>query len=109
MVKQRENDIVRRVALIDDYGGEVVPVNRFLSHLIDSGYSLNTVCAYGYDLPDASVTVPSVVLMCSSLKLVGNASKMAPLKLLRFRAPPTLPNGHGWRRDGWRSGTQRPM
>lgn len=75
VVKQRENDIVRRVALIDDHGGEVVPVNRFLSHLIDLGYSPNTVCAYGYDLPDASVTVPSVVLMCSSLKLVGNARK----------------------------------
>ncbi len=50
VVKQRENGIVRRVVLIDDHGGEVVPVNRFLSHLVDSGYSPNTVCAYGYDL-----------------------------------------------------------
>jgi hypothetical protein len=28
----------------------VALVNRFLSHLVDIGYSLNTVCAYGYDL-----------------------------------------------------------
>ena len=48
--KQRENGIVRRVMLVDDRGDEVVPVNRFLSHLVDSGYSPNTVCAYGYDL-----------------------------------------------------------
>jgi integrase/recombinase XerD len=50
VVKQREGGIVRRVVLVDDAGGEVVPVNRFLSHLVDSGYSPNTVCAYGYDL-----------------------------------------------------------
>jgi len=50
VVKQRENGIVRRVVLIDDHGGEVVQVNRFLSHLVDSGYSPNTVCAYCYDL-----------------------------------------------------------
>jgi len=28
----------------------VAPVNRFLSHLTDSAYSPNTVCAYAYDL-----------------------------------------------------------
>lgn len=38
------------MALLDDHGDEVVPVNRSLSHLTDSGYSPNTVCAYGYDL-----------------------------------------------------------
>jgi len=50
VVKQREGGIVRRVALIDDVGDEVVPVSRFLSHLADSAYSPNTVCAYAYDL-----------------------------------------------------------
>ena len=50
VVKGREDGIVRQVLLIDDRGGEVVPVNRFLSHLVDMGYSPNTVCAYGYDL-----------------------------------------------------------
>lgn len=45
MVKERKDGIVRRVMLVDDHGGEVVPVNRFLSHLVDAGYSPNTVCA----------------------------------------------------------------
>jgi hypothetical protein len=45
VVKQRENGIVRRVVLLDDRGDEVAPVNRFLSHLTDSDYSPNTVCA----------------------------------------------------------------
>jgi integrase/recombinase XerD len=50
VVKEREGGIVRRVVLVDESGGEVVPVNQFLSHLVDAGYSPNTVCAYGYDL-----------------------------------------------------------
>jgi hypothetical protein len=50
VVKEREGGIVRRVVLVDESGDEVLPVNRFLSHLVDSGYSPNTVCAYGYDL-----------------------------------------------------------
>lgn len=50
VVKQREDGIVRRVVLFDDRGDEVEVINRFLSHLADSGYSPNTVCAYGYDL-----------------------------------------------------------
>jgi integrase/recombinase XerD len=50
VVKQHEGGIVRRVVLVGDAGDEVVPVNRFLSHLVDAGYSPNTVCAYGYDL-----------------------------------------------------------
>ncbi len=47
VVKQREDSIVRRVLLLDDDGDEVVPVNRFLSHLVDAGYSSNsaTACA----------------------------------------------------------------
>ncbi len=50
VVMDRENGIVRRVTLLDDAGGEVEPVARFLSHLTDSNYSPNTVCAYAYDL-----------------------------------------------------------
>jgi len=50
VVKQREGGIVRRVMLLDDVGAEVVLVTRFLSHLSDSNYSPNTVCAYAYDL-----------------------------------------------------------
>lgn len=50
VIKHRERGIVQRVVLLDDVGGEVVVVNGFLSHLIDSNYSPNTVCAYAYDL-----------------------------------------------------------
>lgn len=50
VVKEREGGIVRRVVLLDDGELEVELVNRFLSHLVDSGYSPNTVCAYAYDL-----------------------------------------------------------
>lgn len=50
VVKDRDGGVVRRVVLFDDFGVEVVPVTRFLSHLTDSNYSPNTVCAYAYDL-----------------------------------------------------------
>jgi site-specific recombinase XerD len=50
VVKERDGGIVRRVVLLDQAGGEVELVTRFLSHLSDSGYSPNTVCAYAYDL-----------------------------------------------------------
>jgi integrase/recombinase XerD len=50
VLKERDGGIVRRVVLVDDAGDEVVLVTRFLSHLSDSGYSPNTLCAYAYDL-----------------------------------------------------------
>jgi integrase/recombinase XerD len=50
VVKQREGGIVRRVVLLDDAGEDVVTVTRFLSHLVDAGYSPNTICACAYDL-----------------------------------------------------------
>lgn len=50
VVKHSTAGIVRRVILIDDVGEDIVPVSRFLSHLADSGYSPNTLCAYAYDL-----------------------------------------------------------
>ncbi len=49
-VKEREGGIVRRVALLDDEGEDIVLATRFLAHLADSGYSLNMLCAYAYDL-----------------------------------------------------------
>lgn len=50
VVKERVGGIVRRVRLLDETGDEIILVTRFLSHLVDSGYSPNTVCAYAYDL-----------------------------------------------------------
>ena len=50
VVREVEGGVVRRVRVLDDSGAEVEPVVRFLSHLTDSGYSPNTVCAYAYDL-----------------------------------------------------------
>jgi hypothetical protein len=54
VIKDCEHGIVRQVTLLDDTGHEVVPVTRFLSHLTDSNYSPNTVCAYAYDLRQPS-------------------------------------------------------
>lgn len=50
VVKDRVGGIIRRVALLDDDGVAVEPVSGFLDHLMNAGYSPNTVCAYGYDL-----------------------------------------------------------
>src|SRR3954447_7938056 len=50
VVKDKDGGIVRRVLLLDDAGAPVVPVVRYLGHLMDAGYSPHTVCAYGYDL-----------------------------------------------------------
>ena len=55
VIKHCEHGIVRQVTLLDDTGREVVPVTRFLSHLTDSNYSPNTVCAYAYDLRHLAV------------------------------------------------------
>lgn len=46
----RSSGIVRRVLVLDESGDDVAVVTRFLSHLADSGYSPNTLCAYAYDL-----------------------------------------------------------
>src|SRR5664280_694993 len=40
----------RSAGAADDGGEPVVPVVRYLGHLIDAGYSPHTACAYGYDL-----------------------------------------------------------
>ena len=50
VVKFSQGGIVRRVAVLDDADGEVALVTRFLTHLSDSGYSPNTLCACAYDL-----------------------------------------------------------
>src|SRR5664279_956551 len=50
VIKDKDGGIVGRVLLLDDGGEPVVPVVRYLGHLIDAGYSPHTACAYGYDL-----------------------------------------------------------
>jgi integrase len=50
VVKVREGGIVRQVRLLDDEGCPVEVVCRFLEHVVDRGFSPNTLCAYGYDL-----------------------------------------------------------
>src|SRR5674476_8826 len=50
VIKDKDGGIVRRVLLLDDGGEPVVPVVRYLGHLIDAGYSPHTACANGYDL-----------------------------------------------------------
>lgn len=73
VVKHSESGIVRRVVLLDDQGDEIVPVSRFLSHLADSGYSPNTLCAYAYDLR-------RLFLLCTEYDLAWT----------EFRAPTTF-------------------
>ncbi len=63
VVREVDGGIVRRVVLLDDADGEVEPVSRFLSHLSDSNYSPNTVCAYGYDLRHLAVFLAERSLM----------------------------------------------
>ena len=50
VVKEREGGIVRRVVCSMTPATKSSSVTRFLSHLSDSGYSPNTLCAYAYDL-----------------------------------------------------------
>jgi len=63
VVREVDGGIVQRVVLLDDADGEVEPVSRFLSHLNDSNYSPNTVCAYGYDLRHLAVFLDERSLM----------------------------------------------
>jgi integrase len=46
----RQGGVITSVAVVDDGGAEVLPVGRFLRHVLDSGCSPNTAAAYGYDL-----------------------------------------------------------
>ncbi len=55
VVREVDDGIVRSVVLLDDAGGAIEPVNRFLAHLGDANYSPNTVCAYAYDLRHLAV------------------------------------------------------
>jgi integrase/recombinase XerD len=47
---EKTEGIVTNVVLLDDDGTVVVPVDRFLAHVLASGGSPNTALAYGYDL-----------------------------------------------------------
>nr|WP_208865398.1 site-specific integrase [Amycolatopsis rubida] len=50
VVKVREAGGVRQVRLLDAEGRAVEVAGRFPEHLVDRGFSPNTLCAYGYDL-----------------------------------------------------------
>jgi integrase/recombinase XerD len=47
---ERTDGIVTGVALLDGGGSTVLPVDRFLAHVLAAGGSPNTASAYGYDL-----------------------------------------------------------
>ncbi len=50
VARERDGGIVTRVVLLGSDDEPLGPPTRFLGHLMDSGYSPHTVCAYGYDL-----------------------------------------------------------
>ncbi|GGT21382.1 hypothetical protein GCM10010222_74220 [Streptomyces tanashiensis] len=50
VVKERDGGVVRRVRLVDGDGEQVTAACRFLDHLVDRGFSPQTICAYAYDL-----------------------------------------------------------
>lgn len=50
VVRTKSSGIVSGVMLLDPDGSAVLPVCRFLQHVLDSGGSPNTASAYGFDL-----------------------------------------------------------
>jgi len=50
VVTTKSSGVVSSVTLHDRDGAKVVPVCRFLQHILDSGGSPNTASAYGFDL-----------------------------------------------------------
>ncbi|MDQ2738304.1 MAG: site-specific integrase [Actinomycetota bacterium] len=73
VVKEVEDGVVRRVRVLDDSGAELEPVVRFLSHLMDSSYSPNTVCAYAYDLRHLTELLDDRSFGVERLSLVNGA------------------------------------
>lgn len=47
---EKTDGIISSVQLVDSDGASVVPVDRFLAHVLAAGGSPNTASAYGYDL-----------------------------------------------------------
>jgi len=87
VIKDCEHGIVRQVRLLDDTGREVVPVTRFLSHLTDSNYSPNTVCAYAYDLRHLAVFLDERALGWNDFRPSTALEFLAYLRRVPSRRP----------------------
>ncbi len=87
VVKEKEGGIVRRVLLVDDAGDEVEVVTRFLSHLVNSGYSPNTLCAYAYDLRYLASFLDEHGMTWSEFRPSTALSFLAHLRRLPSRRP----------------------
>ena len=87
VVKRCEHGIVRQVTLLDDTGREVGPVTRFLSHLTDSNYSPNTVCAYAYDLRHLAVFLDERALGWNDFRPSTALEFLAYLRRVPSRRP----------------------
>jgi len=87
VIKHCEQGIVRQVTLLDDIGREVVQVTRFLSHLTDSDYSPNTVCAYAYDLRHLAVFLDERALGWNDFRPSTALEFLAYLRRVPSRRP----------------------
>lgn len=87
VVKEKEDGIVRRVLVLDESGDEVAVVTRFLSHLGDSGYSPNTLCAYAYDLRYLASFLDEHGVTWSEFRPSTAVSFLAYLRRLPSRRP----------------------
>src|ERR1700694_6142755 len=83
VVRESESGVVVRVYVVDSDGAAIVAVARFLSHLKDSGYSPNTLCAYAYDLRRLFLFLEQ---RCLEFESFGPATALEFLGYLR-RAP----------------------
>lgn len=83
VVRESESGVVVRVYVVDSDGAPIVAVARFLSHLKDSGYSPNTLCAYAYDLRRLFLFLEQ---RCLEFESFGPATALEFLGYLR-RAP----------------------
>jgi integrase/recombinase XerD len=87
VVKFSQGGIVRRVAVLDDADEEVALVTRFLTHLSDSGYSPNTLCAYAYDLRRLVVFLDRRAMTWSEFTPVVALEFLGYLRRLPSRRP----------------------
>ncbi|GAA3707569.1 tyrosine-type recombinase/integrase [Microlunatus aurantiacus] len=87
VAKDFEDGVVRRVRVLDGAGDVVVPVDRFLSHLIDSNYSPNTVCAYAYDLRHLAVFLDERGLEWNDFRPPTSLEFLAYLRRVPSRRP----------------------
>ena len=95
VLKERDGGIVRRVVLLDDAGDEVGLVTRFLSHLSDSGYSPNTLCAYAYDLRHLVAFLGEHGLVWSEFRPSTALEFLAYLRRIPSRRPASTGSGPG--------------